>query len=311
MAPQQNDYYKTLEISRDANKDEIAKAYKKLAKKYHPDLNPGDKVAEDRFKEITEAYEVLKDADKRKMYDQLGSDWEHASQFRNAGGFGGFGNAQSFNFQDFESAGFGSVFDTIFGSSTSRQHEQDIFGQYSHPQRGRDIETEVSIPLELAVTGGKQTVTLHSGVKPRTLEINIPAGVKEGAKLRLSGQGHPGPQSAGDLYLRIRFAPHASFTVEEQNLIYEARISPWTAVLGGKIRVPTLDGEVNITIPAGSGSGRKMRLRGKGLGKAETRGDLMVQIGIDVPQQLSDEERTLWTGLAQLAEPKEEENHAE
>ena len=314
MAPEYKDYYKTLGVTRSASKDEISKAYKKLAKKYHPDLNPGDKSAEEKFKDITEAYEVLKDDEKRKLYDQLGPDWQNASQF---GGFGRggaqgnpFGNGTRFTFngQRMDGRGFSDFFETLFGGGRFEGAQfggQDPFGGFAgnQPQRGRDIEAEIEIPLEAAVKGGERQISLQeSSGQVRTLKVNIPAGIKEGARLRLGGQGHPGGRGVpnGDLFLKVRFARHPLFAVEGNDLVYEARVMPWIAALGGRIRVPTLDGEVEIGIPAGSSSGRKLRLRGKGLGTAAGRGDLLVRIGIDSPQRLSDRERQLWQELASL-----------
>jgi len=307
MAPEYKDYYKTLGVSRSAGKDEIAKAYKKLAKKYHPDLNPGDKAAEEKFKDITEAYEVLKDDEKRRLYDQLGPDWQNASQFGGFGGAGGasgFGGTQfTFNGQRMDSSGFSDFFETLFGGrfGTGQGSPFGGFGRTA-PRRGRDIEAEITIPLEAVQQGGKRHVTLQADGRPKTLEINIPAGIREGAKLRLGGQGQPGANGspAGDLFLKVRYAPHPLFTVEGQNLVHEAHVMPWVAALGGKIRVPTLEGEVEFNVPAGSGSGRKMRLRGKGLGKSADRGDLFIRLEIDTPADLTERERALWRELAEI-----------
>ncbi len=305
MAPEYKDYYKTLGVERSSGKDEIAKAYKKLAKKYHPDLNPGDKNAEEKFKDITEAYEVLKDDEKRKLYDQLGPDWKNASQF---GGFGGgnpFGGGQ-FNYgPHMDGSGFSDFFETLFGGGARGfgGGQQDPFGGFrSRQQRGRDVEAEVEIPLETARHGGKRTVTFQTGDRPSTLEINIRAGTREGSKLRIGGKGYPGMNGApaGDLFLKVRFAPHPLFTVDGTNLVHEAHVKPWVAALGGRIRVPTLDGEVEISIPAGTSSGKKFRLRGKGLGPAGSQGDLFIRIAIDIPGNLSDRESALWRELAEL-----------
>lgn len=295
MAVEYKDYYKILGVERDATKEVISKAYKKLAKKYHPDLNPGNAETEEKFKEITEAYEVLKDEEKRKMYDQLGPNWKDGQQFQGATGFENF----NFNFggDTFGSSGFSDFFESFFGGSGSRGN----FGGFSsRPQRGRDVEAEVSISLEDALRGGERSITLQTSDGPKTLKVNIPAGVKEGAKLRLAGQGHSGPGggATGDLYLRIRFLPHAHFHVENNNITYMAQIMPWEAVLGTKIMIPTLEGNVELSVPAGTSSGRKMRLRGKGLGASGTRGDLFVIVGIKVPSKLTDTQRKLWEELA-------------
>ena len=315
------DYYKTLGVDRKASTEEIAKAYKKLAKKHHPDLNPGDKSAEDKFKDVTEAYEVLKDAEKRRLYDQLGPDWQNARQFQGQPGGGRHHftfNGQGFGGQQFESSGFSDFFETLFGgmgrgqgggSGGAQGFGPDPFGGFSHrQQRGRDVEAEISIPLVEAVNGGERTISLEGHDGPRTLKVTIPAGVRDGAKLRLSGQGYPGGNGGpnGDLYLRIRFAENPLYTQEGDNLVHEVQIKPWEAALGTKIRVPTLEGEVELTVPSGTSSGRRLRLRGKGLGPARSRGDLYVRIGIAMPKTMTDKERDLWRQLAgEAAERKE------
>lgn len=302
MAPEYKDYYKTLGVSKSAAQEEIAKAYKKLAKKYHPDLNPGDKASEEKFKDITEAYEVLKDEEKRRLYDQLGPDWENAAHFGGGNPFGGGQNVR-FNFggQSFEGSGFSDFFETLFGNAgNGTNFGASPFGGgfSSRQQRGRDAEVEIEIPLESAVNGGERSVTIQGPQGTRTLKVNIPAGIKDGAKLRLAGQGHPGAGSAGDLYLKIRFASHPLFTVKGKDIVYEARVMPWEAVLGGKLRVSTLEGEVELNLPPGSSSGRKMRLRGKGLGAPGDRGDLLICVGIDSPQNITDRQRELWEELS-------------
>lgn len=305
MAVSYKDYYKLLGVERTASADEIAKAYKKLARKYHPDLNPGDTTAEENFKEINEAYEVLKDTEKRKLYDQLGPDWQHGQQFQGAPGFE---NAHfTFNGQSFDGAGFSDFFESLFGQATRGQRSSrggfgpDPFGGFSsRPRRGRDVEAEISLSLEDAVKGGRRTITLAGSQGERTLEVNIPAGIREGAKLRLAGQGDSVPGgTSGDLFLRIKYLPHPVFQVEGDTLACDLPLAPWEAALGVKARVPTLDGDVELNIPAGSSSGRKIRLRGKGLGSGAARGDQMVRVMIKVPGMLTDRERELWQALAQ------------
>lgn len=308
MSVEYKDYYKILGVGREASKDEISKAFKKLARQYHPDLNPGNKDAEEKFKEINEAYEVLKDDEKRKMYDQLGPNWQQGQHFGgNPFGAGGGStrftfNGQEFSGQSFEGTGFSDFFETLFGGSRQQGgFGGGSFGGFSsRPQRGRDVEADISVTLEDAVKGGERSLTLEGDEGPKTLKVNIPAGVKEGAKLRLAGQGYASPNGGpkGDLYLRIRFAPHSLFHVDGTDLIYEARLAPWQAVLGAKIKVPTLEGTVELSVPAGTGSGKKMRLRGKGLGPASSRGDLYVRIGIDAPKDLTPKQRELWEALA-------------
>mgnify|MGYP000852781577 CR=1 FL=1 len=304
MAVSYKDYYKLLGVERGAGAGEISKAYKKLARKYHPDLNPGDKQAEEKFKEINEAYEVLKDPEKRKLYDQLGPDWQHGQQFQ---GEPGFENVHfTFNGKNFDGSGFSDFFETLFGGAgggRGMQFGPDPFGGFSsRPRRGRDVEAELPLSLEDASRGGRRTVTLQMPQGPKTLEINVPAGIREGAKLRLAGQGDPAPGGTpGDLFLRVRYLAHPQFKVEGENLRCDVALTPWEAALGAKVAVPTLEGHVELNIPAGSSSGRKFRLRGKGLGSGANRGDLLARVMIKVPAQLSAEESELWRKLADVS----------
>ena len=302
MAVSYKDYYKLLGVEREAKAEEISKAYKKLARKYHPDLNPGDKQAEEKFKEINVAYEVLKDPEKRKLYDQLGPNWQHGQQFQ---GEPGYENVHfTFNGKSFDGSGFSDFFETLFGGAAAgggrgANFGPDPFGGFSsRPRRGRDVEAELPLSLEEASSGGRRTVTLQMPQGPKTLEVNVPAGIREGAKLRLAGQGDPAP---GDLFLRVRYLPHPQFKVEGENLHCDVALAPWEAVLGAKVAVPTLEGQVELNIPAGSSSGRKFRLRGKGLGSGVNRGDLLARVMIKVPAQLSAEERELWQKLADVS----------
>ena len=306
MAVSYKDYYKLLGVERGTKTEEISKAYKKLARKYHPDLNPGDKQAEEKFKEINEAYEVLKDPEKRKLYDQLGPNWQHGQQFQ---GEPGYENVHfTFNGKSFDGSGFSDFFETLFGGAAAgggrgANFGPDPFGGFSsRPRRGRDVEAELPLSLEEASSGGRRTVTLQMPQGPKTLEVNVPAGIREGAKLRLAGQGDPAPGGTpGDLFLRVRYLPHPQFKVEGENLHCDVPLAPWEAVLGAKVAVPTLEGQVELNIPAGSSSGRKFRLRGKGLGSGVNRGDLLARVMIKVPAQLSAEERELWQKLADVS----------
>lgn len=303
MAVEYKDYYKVLGVERGASKEEINKAYKKLAKKYHPDLNAGDTSAEEKFKDINEAHEVLKDAEKRRLYDQLGPDWQHGQQFQQPPGFdgthfsfGGGGGASAFS--DF--------FETLFGGGGARASSfgADPFGSFSRRTRkGQDIQATLQLSLEEAFKGGKKNISLQgSNGAQRTLEVNIPAGVRGGAKIRLTGQGEPGTGGQpGDLYLQVNLARHPLFTLDENDVFYELPLAPWEAVLGTKVRVPTLDGEVELAIPPGSSGHRKFRLRGKGLGSGNAKGDQFVRIRIKVPETLSSEEKELWTKLQEIS----------
>lgn len=307
------DYYALLGVERNADTQAIAKAFKRLARKYHPDLNPGDKRAEEKFKEINEAYEVLKDPKKRQLYDQLGPDWQHGQQFRDFGNFGN-GTRFTFNGQNMGGTGFSDFFETLFGRGGQTFGNfgggGSTFGNFGHGgsnpfgnfrQPGRDVEADLPLTLEEVQRGGPRGVTVTTPNGPRSLTVRIPAGVKDGAKLRLAGQGQAGPGGSGDMFLRVRYQPHDVFKVDGKDLVCDVDVAPWEAVLGGKMTVRTLDGEVKVTLPAGSSSGRKFRLRGLGLGPEGDRGDLFARVRIVVPSLLSDEERELWQQLADKA----------
>lgn len=317
MSVKYKDYYKLLGVSRSASKDEIAKAFKKLARQYHPDLNPDNPDAEKKFKEINEAYEVLKDPEKRKMYDQFGSDWEHGQNFRPPPGyenmnFGGFGGAGGGDFSDF--------FETIFGGGGFSGANFGGAGGFGgsgfggagfqqRPRKGADSETSLQLTLEEAYKGGHKSITVqeratgpggHPMVQSKTLDVNIPAGIKDGQKIRLAGQGSPGPHDGprGDLYLKIRLTPHPHFKVEENNVILDLDLTPWEAALGTRVKLPTLDGMIEMNIPAGMGSGKKLRVKGRGLGSGARKGDQFVRIMIQVPKSESDEMKKLWEEMA-------------
>lgn len=306
MAVTYQDYYKVLGVDRNAKTEDISRAFKKLARKYHPDLNPGDKKAEEKFKQINEANEVLKDPEKRKLYDQYGEHWKDGAAYeeaRKSQGAGGF----TFN-QDmggFGSGDYSDFFESLFGHrGRGESGYEDIFGGFSQkPRRGRDVEAELPLTLEEVMKGGKRTVTLQMPTGPKTLEISVPAGVKDGAKLRLSGQGDPSASGgpAGDLYLRIKYLPNPRFKVDGDTLHTDVNISPWEAVLGAKVKVHTLDGDVELKIPAGTSSGKKFRLTGKGMGNPSRRGNMLVKVMITVPTTLTDEEKKLWKKLSEIS----------
>ncbi|UZP68083.1 DnaJ domain-containing protein [Desulfovibrio mangrovi] len=303
MGVEYKDYYKLLGVSRSSSKDDIAKAFKKLARQYHPDLNPNNKDAEAKFKEINEAYEVLKDDEKRKLYDQLGPNWQHGQNFQRPPGF------ENMNFGGFQGGGdFSDFFETIFGGGGFRRSGggfgADPFGNYSNrPRRGRDVEATLGLTLEEAYHGGRKAVTIQDAGASKTLEVNIPAGVKDGAKIRLSGQGDRGMAGgpSGDLYLKVVIKPHNRFQLDGVNVVLDLPLAPWEAVLGATVRVPTLDGDIELNIPAGTGSGRKLRLRGKGLGSASARGDQFVRVMVRVPDSLTEKERGLWESLREVS----------
>ena len=294
MALQFKDYYATLGVPRTATEAELKKAFRKLAREHHPDVAKDKKRAEEKFKEINEAYEVLSDAGKRKRYDELGADWKGGGQ-------------PDYEFQ-FGGTGFSDFFETFFGSA-ARQGGGRRGPQFSTEQefaeRGRDIEGDIMVTLHEVARGAVRAVNVRTEVdgeiKTKTYQVKIPAGVAEGQRLRIAGRGEAGAGggAAGDLYLRVRLAKHPDFEISDQNLIYEADLAPWEAVLGANLSVPTLDGRVNIKIPAGSQSGQKLRVRGRGLpGRDNNPGDLIVVTRVVVPERVTDDERKLWEKLA-------------
>ncbi|MDR1776235.1 MAG: DnaJ domain-containing protein [Desulfovibrio sp.] len=310
MAVAYKDYYKLLGVERGVSADDLSRAFKKLARRYHPDLHPGDKKSEEKFKEINEAYEVLKDPEKRKLYDRLGPNWQHGQQFQ---GEPGFENVHfTFNGKHFDgSGGFSDFFETLFGGAGpgasaggSGNFGPDPFGGFSaRARRGRDVESELPLSLEDVQRGGPRSLTLRAAGGPRTLEVNVPPGIRDGAKLRLAGQGGPAPEGGtpGDLFLVVRYLPHDYFRTDGDNLLCDLNLAPWEAALGVSVPVRTLDGNVELAVPPGSGSGRRFRLRGKGLGSGTKRGDMLVRVMVVVPATLSDKERDLWRKLAEVS----------
>jgi curved DNA-binding protein len=319
MAVQYKDYYESLGVPRTASEAEIKKAFRKLAREYHPDVAKDKKKAEEKFKEINEAYEVLSDPANRKKYDQLGANWKQGAEFRPPPGWEGFsgGNARGFRggapgAEDFEfhfgGTGFSDFFEQLFGARgrgagfAGRDFGgRGGFAEEEMAERGRDVEGDIMVTLEEAMRGSVRSVSVRHDSQTHTYQVKIPPGVTEGQRLRVAGRGEAGAGGgeAGDLYLRIRLAKHPDFEVEDHNLIYEAEVAPWEAVLGANISVPTLDGRVNIKIPAGTQNGQKLRVRGRGLPqRGGGNGDLIVVTKVEVPQKVSDAERELWEKLA-------------
>lgn len=341
MAAKNKDYYELLGVKRSATDDEIKKAYRKLARKFHPDLNPGDKSAEDQFKQMQEAYEVLANADDRKLYDEYGENWRAVKSGagappppgweqtqRTAGGSG----AGGFDFNDFDFGSFGGagrasggagfdIFEDLFGGTTRG-------GRRS--ARGRDVEAELELSLEEAHRGGRRTLQMQASetcptcngtgmkdgkicetcggagevLRPKMIDVNIPAGVRDGSTVRLAGQGGTGSNGnePGDLYLHIRLRPHPVFIVKGDDLELELPIAPWEAVIGAKVEAPTIDGRVELTIPRGANTGQRLRLRGQGLNKRKGgRGDEYVRLKIVAPKEVSDEERRLFEELQRVS----------
>jgi curved DNA-binding protein len=299
------DYYETLGVSRGAKEEEIKKAYRKLARKYHPDLNPNNKQAEEKFKEVSEAYEVLGDAEKRGKYDQLGQNWKSGSDFTppnnwqtefdpseifgragggraGHGGGGGFGRQSGTSFSDF--------FEMFFGGAgrAGAQTRSD----------GADAETELTLPLSDMHRGTTRKLTVQFPKGQKTLDVRIPPGARNDSRIRIPNGGPNG----GDLYIRLKLDPNSGFSVKGDDTEVEIEITPWEAALGAAIEVPTLDGKADIRVPPGITSGQKLRLKAQGLSiRAGGRGDHFVKLKIAVPKTLSAEEKRLFEQLRDVS----------
>lgn len=269
-----HDYYETLGVKPDASADEIKQAYRKLARKFHPDVSKEPK-AEERFKEINEAYEALREPERRREYDRArAGGFRAGDEFRPGPGGDGF----EYDFGD-GSSQFSDFFESLFGRM--RGGPRRGAGGREGPAETR---AEFEIDLETAYAGGKQRVTVQAGRNTRTLEVKVPKGIASGQSIRLAGQGPLGPDGEpGDLLLTIRIRPHARFRLDGRDVSVELPIAPWEAALGGRVAVPTLGGEVDMAIPAGSQSGRKLRLKGRGLGSASAQGDQYVILQVHTP----------------------------
>lgn len=344
------DYYQTLGVDRSADADTIKKAFRRLAREYHPDVAKDKATAEARFKEVNEAYEVLGDPEKRRQYDELGSRWEQVRRAQAAGGargpyagagvgddfaqdpFSAFRRARGGTARqrggvewDFGGTGFSDFFETFFGGRPrggAYRAGADPFGAFDEErgaeagrgtrgargaeafQRRADSEAELMVTLEEAVRGSQRKITLRKTAQrsgettTQSYQVRVPAGVREGQRIRLAGQGEAGLGGSGDLYLRVKYAKHPDFTVDRDDLFYDLEVAPWDAVLGTRVQVPTLDGPVRLNLPAGSRAGQKLRLAGKGLPrKGGGRGDLFVRLNLQIPPQPSDEQRARWEAL--------------
>lgn len=307
------DYYKIMDVDKAASQDDIKKSYRKLARKFHPDVSK-EKDAESRFKDINEAYEVLRDKEKRAAYDQLGSDWQAGQpgftpppnwqeQFHH--GHGDFNTVDQGDFSDFFESLFGRGFSSNRGPARTRQARQS---------QGQDSHAKILIDLQDTYTGATRSFTLRDqGVNKhgqrqeneRTLKVKIPKGIKAGQKIRLQKQGEAGFSGgeSGDLYIEIGFNPSPLYTVEGADITTELAISPWQAALGDKIKVPTPTGNIDLTLPKLSSSGSKMRLKGRGI-PSKVPGDFFVKLKIALPKSLTDEELALYQQLKELEEKK-------
>jgi molecular chaperone DnaJ len=323
-------FYDILGIKKDATDKDIKQAYRRLARKHHPDVNPGDKSAEAKFKEINAAYEVLSDKDKRQKYDKYGDKWQYADQFEQAAQQQAQyqqyspGDGTSYHFGG-DIGGMDSIFEELFGSGRSRG-----FSRRSQPKRGQDLESPVEVTLEEAYRGTSRTINLQqeepcaacrgsgqiqnlscsvcrgAGVVAgmNRLEVKIPAGVATGSRVRVSGKGQPGYSggSSGDLYLNITVTPHPTFERQGDDLNTSIPVPLTVAVLGGEVQVPTLKGKLALKIPPETQNGRVFRLAGQGmphLGKS-TRGDLLAKVNVILPTRLSDKEKELFRQFSQL-----------
>ncbi|HMN49331.1 MAG TPA: J domain-containing protein [Ignavibacteriaceae bacterium] len=307
------DYYKILGVDKSATQDEIKKAYRKLAMKHHPDRNPGNKSAEEKFKEITEANEVLSDPEKRKKYDTLGANWNQYQHTGSGQGFDDFfthfgggrrqsssGSTYEFSgnindiFGDMGGGGFSDFFESFFGGSTGGSS-----GRSQQQKTAIDVEANLNISLEDVLNGSEKQISVDG----KKIKIKINPGTKDGQKLRLKGMGRSrtADGAKGDLYLNIHILKHPFYEIKDDDLYYNLDVDLFTAVLGGKEKILTLDGKtISITIPEGTESETTLRLKGLGLKKEIGRGDLFVKVHVNIPKHLSKEEKELFKKLKSL-----------
>lgn len=314
------DYYKILGVSKNASKEDIKKAYRSLARKYHPDLNPDDKMAEEKFKELQEAHEVLSDEEKRKTYDMFGSaEFRPGGQttWRRAGDPGGSSYQYTYSSKDFP--GFEDIFKDIFGFRGDPRARRgagrgaggtfrDIFSYASRekPTKGKDLEYQIEIDFNTAIEGGVRDISISrqklNNVITEKLSVKIPAGVATGSKIRVQGKGESGGKGdKGDLYLRIKVKPHPIFKRKQDDIYLELPITYYEAALGKQVDVPTIDGTAKVSIPSGVQNGTKLRLKGKGVQNVKTkaRGNQYVEIKIVMPDNIKESDKELFEKLAE------------
>ncbi|MCZ6684909.1 MAG: DnaJ domain-containing protein [Candidatus Dadabacteria bacterium] len=314
------DYYKILGVSKNASKEDIKKAYRSLARKYHPDLNPDDKMAEEKFKELQEAHEVLSDEEKRKTYDMFGSaEFRPGGQttWRRAGDPGGSSYQYTYSSKDFP--GFEDIFKDIFGFRGDPRARRgagrgaggtfrDIFSYASRekPTKGKDLEYQIEIDFDTAIKGGVRDISISrqklNNVITEKLSVKIPAGVATGSKIRVQGKGESGGRGdKGDLYLRIKVKPHPIFKRKQDDIYLELPITYYEAALGKQVDVPTIDGTAKVSIPSGVQNGTKLRLKGKGVQNVKTkaRGNQYVEIKIVMPDNIKESDKELFEKLAE------------
>lgn len=321
MPAQFRDYYETLGVTKSSTPDDIKSSFRKLARKHHPDLAKDKKAAEEKFKEINEAYEVLSDPEKRKKYDEYGANWQHAGNGfggghpggaggRGSSGFGGFpgggysqggqGDASEFHFGG---TGYSDFFEQFFGTRRGRG-QQGGMGFEEAPQRGSDVEADILVTIDEVIHGATRQISFRKGSSPeiQTYTVKIPKGVRAGQRIRLAGQGGAGTHGeAGDLYLRVKLQQHPDFRFEENDIHYELEVSASRAVLGGEVTIPTPDGRAKLKLPACTQNGRKFRIPGRGLPvKGGGRGDFYAVVEIAIPESITPEQKRLWEELAKL-----------
>ncbi|MBM9614302.1 DnaJ domain-containing protein [Desulfobulbus rhabdoformis] len=297
------DYYKILGVERDASQDQIKQSYRKLARKYHPDINK-EASAENTFKDIGEAYEVLKDPEKRAAYDQFGANWQEGQNFDPPPNWDAGFEFRGAGYTGADASEFSDFFESLFGRT-----QQSGPRQYTFRMQGEDQHAKILISLQDAYAGGQRTITLNRQVinqqgqiqmQPHTLNLTIPKGILEGQRIRLEGQGMPGHGGApaGDLYLEIAFEEDRIFHAEKRDVHLSLPVTPWEAALGASVTVPTLGGKVQLKIPAGSQGGNKLRLKGRGLSTPTQSGDQIVTLRIVVPEAKTEEQRALYEEMA-------------
>lgn len=303
------DYYSILGLNKNATEKDIKSAYRRLARKYHPDVNPGDQASEEKFKQVSEAYEVLRDPDKRRAYDKYGSQWQQWQKAEQAGGvppggFGGFGGydatgGEDFRF-DFGTGGegdFGSIFENLFGGARGKGRGSRInLGDYGQPQPSSDVHSTVELTLEEAYSGVQRQLSVGT----KKLNVKIPAGVDNGSKIRLPGEAPSVNGRKGDVYLEVRIKPHSTFARDGENLQVDVQVPYPVAALGGEVSVPTLTGRVSMKVPKGIQSGQTLRLNGKGMPRVKGggHGDLRARVMVSVPKDLTPQEEEALRSIA-------------
>jgi curved DNA-binding protein len=308
------DYYQSLGVARTATPEEIKQAFRKLARVHHPDVAKNKVAGEKKFKEINEAYEVLGDPEKRRKYDELGANWQDGApgpasagaSYRRYGAPGGRGESDF----EFGGTGFSDFFESFFGGGTDSFRSSRHGPREDLARHGEDVEADLLVSLEEALRGATRKITLRrpgaddGADRLDTYQVRIPAGVREGQKIRLAGQGNPGAggSPAGDLFLRVRLARHPDFTVHDADLHCDLDLAPWEAVLGVKLKIPTLDGATSLRVPPGTAADSQLRMRGLGLPREDgTRGDLYATVRVKTPGTVTEEERGLWEKLARTS----------